>query len=409
MPSQKLSWSHFVHQTPRGEHFSGEGQQGFILTAKNIHLSERSFDTPLSWTLYKYFGLVVFEWHGHWVSSFVSIVIASCLKLLFQTEIAGPLFFKDGISWDSLCCELIDGHYWSFIVNCLLGAQTYSLFFQVQDDSVYLYHWMQMNNEASPVPQGCEEECEEVMAYQPFCTPECPPHTYGTPLSRAATAQHSHAAPHGRSRTRRRRKTSRRRRSRDTCIPNILRWRSWANMQMSAHHILWRHDRVFTPVCPLLWRKRNSGGVSHRCSALLAAMQLFHIPATSHSLSVLYTSTFLGSYSPSLLATVRTWCADTEWSPPLGCSDHQLLVSSFLSSPVNSQISIAAAQIRNMGPNYHLRQPPTAFSANCHVLTYLKKKLTRSFALIHYKKVTLQHISETPLQKKIIKTPETTT
>lgn len=94
MPFQKLSWSHFVHQTPRGELFGGDGQWCFILTAKNIHLSVRLFDTLLSPTLYKYFGLVVFEWWSQWVSSFISIIIASCLKLLFQTPIAGPFFSK---------------------------------------------------------------------------------------------------------------------------------------------------------------------------------------------------------------------------------------------------------------------------------------------------------------------------
>lgn len=164
MPSQKWSRSHFVHQTPWGEILGGDGRPCFILTVKNTHLSERSFDTPLSPTLYKYFGLVVFEWSSQWVSSFVSIIIASCLKLLFQTEIAGPLFFKNVISWDPLRCDLTDGHYWSFIVNCLLGAQIYSLFFQIQDDSVYLRYWMQMHEEACPVGQGCEEEQEEAQA-----------------------------------------------------------------------------------------------------------------------------------------------------------------------------------------------------------------------------------------------------
>lgn len=121
-----------------GRIFSGDSWQCFILAAKNTVWVKGRLIPLLSPTLYKYFGLVVFEWWSQWVSSFVSIIIASCFKLLFQTQIAGPLFFKDVISWDPLCSDLTDGHYWSFIVNCLLGAQIYSLFFQIQDDFVYL-------------------------------------------------------------------------------------------------------------------------------------------------------------------------------------------------------------------------------------------------------------------------------
>lgn len=151
MPSQKWSWSHFVHQTLWGEHFGRDSQWCFILTASSpTSKVYKVIWYPLSPTLDKYFGLVVLEWWSQSVSSFVSIIIASCLKLLFQTKITGPLFFKDVISWGPLSCDLIDGPSWCFIVNCLLGAQIYRLFFQIQDDSVNLCYCMQMNHEAPP-------------------------------------------------------------------------------------------------------------------------------------------------------------------------------------------------------------------------------------------------------------------
>jgi len=86
------------------------------------------------------------------------------------------------------------------------------------------------NKEASLVLRGSEEEQEEAWACQPNRASEHPPAPRAGPPPRAAPAQHSHATPHGGRRRRRRRK--------DTCIPNIPRQRSRANMQMSAQRIL---------------------------------------------------------------------------------------------------------------------------------------------------------------------------
>lgn len=106
MPSQKLPRSHLGHQTPWGELSSGDSQPCSILAMNNP--SEKPFHTPSFplQNLYKYFVSVVFEWQSKWVSSFVSTITAPCLKLLFQAGRAGPLFFKDVISWDPLLCEL---------------------------------------------------------------------------------------------------------------------------------------------------------------------------------------------------------------------------------------------------------------------------------------------------------------
>lgn len=126
------------------------------------------------------------------------------------------------------------------------------------------------------------------------------------------------------------------------------------------------HSSVSSPMAQeKFWRSKSWLLQSPGCNAALP--HTWHLAFPLYALN-LYIFRIL---FPLCVGLSEKTLAHTEWNPSLGCPHHQLLLfSSSLALPMNSQICIAAAQTRNLGPNYPLRQPSTAFSAKCLALTY---------------------------------------